>query len=130
MNKLQQYWQVSTEQKNAMRSVHNAKTEGEHFDEILDEVRAEHPELGEDALTDIVTEVAEFKNHKGYTGLLRLEAPARCHIGTFGDEIQCENMTQWSYNGYPLCQDHLKQMADMNSDNYEAVKLALASTNR
>lgn len=59
------------------------------------------------------------------SGLDRLDEPRRCSFGLFGDEIRCENMAHWSFNGFSLCQEHLQEMADMNGDNYEAVKEVL-----
>ena len=77
-----------------------------------------------------------FDSHESFThqlaqermtddGLTRLEESQRCSIGIFGDEIPCENETIWSFNGFPLCIEHLREMGNMNSDNYEAVKEAL-----
>lgn len=60
------------------------------------------------------------------TGLQRLSTPVRCDIGSELEGVeQCGNLAYWALNGFPLCQEDLKSMAVMNSDNYEAVKEAL-----
>lgn len=65
------------------------------------------------------------QERKNNEGLKRLAEVKPCHIGNLSCEIPCQNEARWSFNGFPLCQDHLRQMADMNGDNYEAVKAAL-----
>ena len=88
-------------------------------------------------LTDAIGALhSRFDTHESFTyqlaqermtddGLKRLEESQRCSIGIFGDEIPCESETTWSFNGFPLCIEHLREMGNMNSDNYEAVKEAL-----
>lgn len=102
---------------------------------LLEEVLAQaerDPELT-DAIGALYT---RFDTHESFTyqlaqerltddGLKRLEESQRCSIGIFGDEIPCENETHWSFNNFPLCVEHLREMGDMNSDNFEAVKEAL-----
>jgi hypothetical protein len=53
--------------------------------------------------------------------LKRLHIPLPCN---FED---CSNMAYWRFNSSVMCHHHLCEMADMNSDNEEAVYLAIIS---
>ena len=61
---------------------------------------------------------------QAHPGLSRVEL-CRCTMPTNNDTVMCANLTTWQYNGFAMCHQCLKAMADMNSDNEEAVAEAL-----
>ena len=58
-----------------------------------------------------------------------LNTPRQCEIGCeFGD--RCPLPARWEVNGWAMCDEDIKTLANMNSDNEELVSPALATMQR
>jgi ADP-ribose pyrophosphatase YjhB (NUDIX family) len=86
----------------------------------------EHPALAFDHRQMIGDALQFHYNWRRLTfpGTRLLSEPRQCEIGSeFGD--RCPLPAHWQVNGWAMCDEDIRTLADMNSDNEELVRPAL-----
>ena len=56
--------------------------------------------------------------------LSKLERAGHCAITDY-DDVACAQEAFWAIDGIPVCQEDIRAMADMNSDNEEFLRPAI-----